>query len=256
MRILTLVPDHAFHALRGALRARDTAGPHPGVASLLAAVSKTRVDAVVVDPAILDETDWSRLKPLLADPDVPVLLYSTLDQMTVHRIVAASAIGVHEVMLRGIDDDAAAIRRRLESLRRPPPPARVMARIADRLAGLPANLQGVTVPLFCEGPFPRWADDVARAAAAPRRSMDRWMQRAGLAGTATLLDVARLARVWVPLVEGGMSPAEVARRCGYVRSRALAVHSRRVVGVSPALLGAILSPDEFVDRLAGHALRH
>jgi AraC-like DNA-binding protein len=255
VRVLTLVSDDALRAIRGALHARDRTTPHPGVASLLAAVSEARTDAVVVDPALLDETDWIRLKQLLADPNVPVLLYSALDPATVRRVVAASAIGVHEVLLRGIDDDAVAIRRRLESLHRPPPPARVLSRIADRVARLPASLQGATVPLFCEGPIPRRADAIARAASVPRRSADRWMQRAGLAGMASLLNVARLSRVWVPLIEGGLSPAEVARRHGYVRSRALAVHARRVLGVSPTRLGAMLSSDEFVDRLAGYAVR-
>ncbi|MEA3248042.1 MAG: hypothetical protein U9Q74_17985 [Gemmatimonadota bacterium] len=256
MRILTLVPEDSLRVIRAALRARDSAAPHPDVASLLAAAAGGRVDAVVVDPAVVDEADWARLKPALEDPDLPVMLYSALGPATVRRIVAASAVGVHEVMLRGVDDDGAAVRRRLETLRRPPPPARVLARLAERLAELPDGLQGATVPLFCEGRIPRWAEEVARTASVPRRSVDRWMRRAGLAGTATLLDVARLSRVWVPLTEGKLAPADVAHRHGYVRSRALAVHTRRIVGVSPALLGVRLSADEFVDRLAHHALRH
>ena len=81
------------------------------------------------------------------------------------------------------------------------------------------------------------------------------MFRAGLAGTAALLDTARLARVWAPLVDGGMSQAEIAARAGYRRVRMLAVHSRRIVGVSPAYFGSRLSADEFVQRLAQHAVR-
>jgi hypothetical protein len=81
------------------------------------------------------------------------------------------------------------------------------------------------------------------------------MGRAGLAGTATLLDVARLSRVWVPIVVDGTDPAVVAARGGFRRARMLAVHTRRIVGASPSHFGKKLSEDEFVDRLARHALR-
>jgi hypothetical protein len=192
---------------------------------------------------------------MLASPDLPVLLYAQLTETSVQRIVAASGIGVHEVLLRNVDDDPAAIRRRLETLGAPAPPARVLAGLAEHLGELPAQLQGVTVPLFCAGPVPRWADDVARAAGIPRRSIDRWMSRAGLAGTATLLDVARLARVWAPIVDRGLPPAEVAVTGGFRRARMLAGHARRIVDCSPTLLGTRLTADEFVRRLVRHARR-
>ena len=144
---------------------------------------------------------------------------------------------------------------KLESLGTPAPPSRVLATLAGRIERLPHVLQRATVPLFCSVPVPRWADDIAQQADVPRRSVDRWMYRAGLSGTAAVLDVARLARTWVPLVAGRMTQGEVAVRNGYCRMRMLAVHARRIVGVSPAYFGTRLSADEFVNRLAQHAIR-
>jgi hypothetical protein len=255
VRLLTFLPDDSVAALRSALARGHVVTPCTDAASLVAAAGGDHMDAIVLDPAMADDTDWLRLRAVLASPRIPVLLYTRLSPENARWIVAAAALGAHEVMLRDQDDDAASLRARLERLRTPAPPARVMTRIADRLACLPPVLQGVTVPLFCSAPVPRWADAVAREAGVPRRSVDRWMGRAGLAGTATLLDVARLSRVWVPIVVDGTDPAVVAARGGFRRARMLAVHTRRIVGASPSHFGKKLSEDEFVDRLARHALR-
>ncbi len=228
---------------------------HPDATSLLASLERGRVDAVVVDPTIVRDAAWVRLRAALADPGLPVLLYSPLTAVTAGRIVAASGAGVHEVLLTGVDDDPDAIRRRLHGLRRPQPPRRVLARLSGRIAMLPPPLQRGSVALFCEAPIPRRADALASAESVPRRTVDRWMGRVGLAATATLLDVARLSRIWVPLVEDGLTPAKVAHRCGYSGARALAVHTHRLVGVPPAHLGRGVSVEEFVDRLSQRAQR-
>lgn len=255
MRVLALVPQDSLKLLRRALAHDHVVTWVTEVAGLLAVASDAGVDAIAIDPSIVGDVDWARLRPVLASHAIPVLLYAQLTPESVQRIVSASRIGAHEVLLRSHDDDPASIRSCMQRLRAPAPPARVLARIADRLAALPAILQGVTVPLFCSGPVPRWADEVAHAAGIPRRSVDRWMGRARLAGTAALLDVARLARVWVPIVVESADPADIALRGGYRRARMLAVHTRRIVGASPTYFGTHLTVDEFVDRLSRHAVR-
>jgi hypothetical protein len=254
MRVLAILPDDSYLALKRALGPRDAVGRFADMPALLRMLASTHADAIVVDPAGLDAEGWARARDLLST-QAPVLLYARLDQESVTRIVAASAIGAHEVLLRDLDDDPVAMRRKLESLLRPAAPSRVLSRLAGRLGELPPSLQGAAVPLFCAAPVPRWADDLARSARMSRRSVDRWMGHAGLSGTATLLDVARLARTWIPLVEQGVPAADVALNGGYRRLRMLALHTRRLVGASPSLMGREISEDQFVDRLVGHALR-
>jgi hypothetical protein len=254
MRVLAFLPDDSFTALKRSLGPRDAVGRLTDVASLSRS-SSLRADAIVIDPTCFDDDQWTRVRQFLVTPDMPVLLYARLDKDTVRRVVAASAVGVHELLLREVDDDPVAIRRRLETLRKPPAPVRVLSRLAPRIAEMPPPLQGASLQLFCAAPIPRWADDLAHSARMSRRSMDRWMDNAGLAGTAALLDVARLARVWEPIVAEKVAPADVAIAGGYRRLRMLALHSRRLVGVSPALLAKEVSEDEFVDRLVLYATR-
>lgn len=255
MRILALLPDDSERALRRVLNPSDTLRRVLTVPSLTASVRAEQVDAIVFDPTTLGPAEWTEACSLLEDVSLPVLLYAPLSPTHAPRLVQASAVGIHEMLLRGVDDDPVTVRRRLESLRTPEPPAAVLSQIAPHMVKLPARLQSVIVPLFCSAPIPRWVEGVALAAGMPRRSMDRWMSRAEIGGTATLLDVARLARVWAPLVGRREAAAEVAVRHGYRRMRILADHTDRIVGVSPSELGASLTRDDFVDRLAAHAMR-
>jgi hypothetical protein len=255
MRILALLPDDSLHALQRALSPDDAIARVADGSMLLHGAQSARPDAVVVDPVLLDDSEWATAKQVFRLPGAAVLIYSNLNPGSAQRIVAASAVGVHEVLLRHVDDDPEAIRRRLEKIRQPEPPARVFAAIAGRVTHLPPVLQGVMVPYFAAGAVPRWADQVASAAGMPRRSVDRFMERAGLAGTATVLDVARMARVWVPLVEQKQDAGDVAARSGLRRARMLGIHARRLVGVSPSQFADKIDVDSFVKKLTKQIVR-
>lgn len=250
MHVITLVPDSSFLALRRALAPRDTLTRVADAAALWCAADADRAKAIVVDPAMLDVASWNAALRRFTSPDMPLLLYTRLTADNISRIVAASAAGVHEVLFRGVEDDSPTIRRRLQTLRRPAAPAQLLSRLAPHIMRLPAGLQGATVPLFCAAPVPRWGNDLARAAQIPRRTVDRCLARADLEGAATVLDVARLARVWTPLVVEREPATSVAVHYGYRRLRNLSMHMRRVVGVLPSQLPTVGSDREFVAKLA------
>jgi AraC-like DNA-binding protein len=255
MRVLAFLPDDSLVALKRALSSADVIGALPDALAIERAIAARRADAIVIDPNSFTSAEWARVSAMPALAHAPVLFYARLDPASVQRVVEASGAGVHEVLLREIDDDAIAIRRRLETLRRPPAPVQVLSRIASRIIALPPALQGTILSLFCAAPVPRWADELARLSSMSRRSVDRWLEHAELAGTASVLDVARLARVWTPIVEQDIPAADVAARSGYRRLRMLALHARKIVGVSPTLFKQQISESAFVDRLTRHAVR-
>jgi hypothetical protein len=171
MRVLAFLPDDSFLALKRALGPRDTVGRLTDAASLSRS-SILRADAVVIDPTCFDDEGWTRVRQMLVTPRMPVLLYAKLEKESVRRIVAASAVGTHELLLRDVDDDPVALRRRLATRRKPAPPARVLSRLAPLIASTPPALQRATVPLFCAAPVPtslRW-----RRASRDDRWTDGW----------------------------------------------------------------------------------
>ena len=218
---------------------------------MTAAVRAEQVDAIVFDPTTLGSAEWTEACSLLEDVSLPVLLYAPLSPTHAPRLVQASAVGVHEMLLRGVDDDPATMRRRLESLREPEPPAAVLSQIAPHMVKLPAQLQSVIVPLFCSARIPRWVEGVALAAGMPRRSIDRWMARAEIGGTATLLDVARLAAVWVPLVERREAAA-----ASHLSLERASTYPDITVGVTVGREGATEARERLIHILTTHRVTH
>jgi AraC-like DNA-binding protein len=249
MRILALLPAAARHAIERSVGTTHALVHEKKDHSPIETLRERKCDILVLDPAVLDDEQYAELLPLLNT--VPVLLYASLTDVAAQRIVQAAELGAHELVIRGREDSADLLLHKLASLLAPSAPALLLSRAAQSFRRFPDPLRTVAVGLFGTGPLPRWVDEVSDATGLARRTVDRWMERAGIDGAATLLDAARMARVWEPVVERKLGLGEVCLECGYARPRLLASHARRIVGVLPAEFAAKFTRDRFADRLAG-----
>jgi hypothetical protein len=252
MRIIALLTPESLPGLRRATNAHDTV---TGIASIPTPADLADADAAVIDPAVVAAGEWPAFIDLMARPGLPVLLYSALDRGSLTRVIEAATAGAHDVVLRGAEDETVLLRARLETLRTPAPPARVLTGLAGHLSALPDELKVAAVPLFCGRQVPRWTDELSHRAGISRRTIDRWILNAGLAGAKPLLDVARLARTWTPIVEQETAPHRVAIAEGFERTRMLNLHAVRVTGLRASQWSDRLSVDAFVSRLVAHAIR-
>ena len=255
MKLLALLTRDGRRALERAVGSAHTVSCENEVRAVGLSWRQHRFDVLVLDPGVLDEGGFEALLLQLKRHGIPVLLYATLSRSVARRIVRAGNGAAHELVLHGAEDEQLLLLRKLEGISRLSVPAMLFNLAAPRLGGLPDSLQASCVGLFSGGPLPRLVDDVARTAGLGRRTVDRWMRRAGIRGAAMLLDTVRLARVWEPLVELRLSPADVALRCGYGKSRLLTAHARRIVGMTPSGFGGKYTRDRFAERLANVLLR-
>jgi AraC-like DNA-binding protein len=250
MRILSLLPDNARSALARAIGPGHILALESNVESAVQSVRQRQFDALVFDPGMLGDEEFSRLMPALRQKAVPVLLYTSLTPANARRIVEAAELGAHDLVLRDDEDAVTLLAHKLLSLVAPSAPALLLSRLAKSFHQFPDSLQTVSVGLFGSGPLPRWVDELAHASGFARRTVDRWMHRGGIDGAATLLDTARLARVWEPVVDQDLSTAAAAVQCGYSRTRLLVAHARRIVGVAPAEFREELTKEKFAERMA------
>ncbi|MBI3567571.1 MAG: hypothetical protein HY084_05140 [Gemmatimonadetes bacterium] len=255
MRILAILAHDARRHLQHAVAPAYQLLPDHGLAASLATLKSRGCDALVLDPAILDDDAYGRVLAAIAATSLPVVIYTPLTAAGARRVLQIEEFGPRELILRGVDDDLELIRQKIASLMAPSVTSVLFSGAATRFRRFPESLQTASVRLFGGGPLPRWVDEFAESAQLGRRSIDRWMLRSGLSGASTLLDVARLARTWEPLAERKERPADVASSHGYSRLRLLVSHSRRLVGVVPAELGRSISRDEFTGRLSRALLR-
>jgi hypothetical protein len=250
MKILALLPDDARHLLERSLTVTQRLTKAGGAESVASWLREGRCDALVLDPGQLDSEDFEVVIDAVNESGVPLLLYTALGPVAARRIVQAVDGAAHELVLRGSDDVPEVLQRKLLALIAPSAPAILLSRAASHFRSFPDRLQTVSVSLFGRNTLPRWVSGLVRESGLARRSVDRWMHKGGISGAARLLDTARLARVWEPLVERGMDGEEVAVRCGYARLRLLTAHTRRIMGAAPLGLRDHYTRETFSKRLA------
>jgi AraC-like DNA-binding protein len=253
MRILAFLSEDARRRCEAACAKDHVLTASADVSAAAAALHAGGFDAVVLDPDVLVQSDFDHLVAVVAATATPMVLYTSLSSATARRVVQLAERSTIELVFRGVED-APLIAHKLTHLFRPSIPALLLNRAASRLRPMPETLQIAAVGLFGNGTLPRWVNGLADATGMGRRSIDRWMYRAGINGAATLLDTARMARVWEPLVEERRPLAEIAEEFGYGRLRLLISHTRRLVDVMPDQLGKSVSRAQFAQRLAGKLL--
>ncbi len=250
MKILALVSDDSRQVLERCLRDLQKLTDAGGVKAAASALREGRCDAIVLDPAMLDSDEFETVLNAVHQSGVPLMLYTALSAVTARRVVQAVDGTAHELVLRGADDAPELLQRKLAALVAPSAQAILLSHAASHFRGFPDRLQTVSVSLFGRSALPRWVNGLVKESGLARRTVDRWMHNCGIAGAARLLDTVRLARVWEPLVERGMTEDEVARRFGYSRVRLLTAHTRRITGVLPRELTSQYTRETFGARLA------
>jgi AraC-like DNA-binding protein len=218
--------------------------------ALVAAATDADARAVVIDPVLCGPLD--RLSDTLCDAlgrHVPIVLYTTqVSPVSIRLCFAGARAGAHHLLLAGIDDDVIRLRTVFDGLLCVINTEAVVEQLDGRLALLPPRLASAVRRLFVEAIVPD-LDDLAASSYMSKRSVDRWLQRAGLAPPKRFLGAARLIRAHGVLAAGEMSLARAARHAGFSSPRSLALHARTLVGVSPAALRA-LHADQLHERVA------
>jgi AraC-like DNA-binding protein len=250
MKILALLPDDAREVLERALTGAQSLSRAGNSESVAASLRERRCDALVLDPGMLNAADFEQVLTALHASRIPMLIYTALGPVAAKRIVEAVDGAAHELVLRGSDDMPEIWRRCLAALVAPSAPAMLLSKAASHFRAFPAKLQTVSVSLFGRSTLPRWVNGIVKESGLARRTVDRWMHNGGISGAGRLLDAARLARVWEPLIERRLPVEQVALRCGYTQVRLLTAHSRRIVGVAPLELGERFTRQAFSRQLA------
>ena len=204
-------------------------------------------DLVVADPRADGTVRLEELRTVIrAFPSLPVVIYTILAPETLGATVELAKLGVRHVVLRNFDDEPRRFRDLLERQPAYVMSDAVLASLARPLGMVPAELARAIERLFRVPQQFKGVNDLANAAAMNRRSLDRWLERAGLASARMLVLGARLLRAYFYMQDPGRSLDEVVERLGYGSSRLFARQVRAATGLTPTTLRQRVPPDEFV----------
>lgn len=218
--------------------------------ALLLHVRTGPVDVVVADPAATGPIDTSTIRLILTRyPSVPILLYTVLTPESLRATVDLARSGARHVVLRGFDDEPRHLRELLERF----PTSRlsdfVLRSLEPQLSQAPPALGRAVAQMFDRPHRFHHAADLALAAGMTRRSLDRWLDRAGIAPARTLLVGARLTRALHYLREPGYLLDDVTRKLGGPSGRIFARQVRQATGLTPSALRRI-DPESLLPQLS------
>lgn len=215
------------------------------------------VDLVVYDPRE-DRTDiaGSCIQAFITNPQNALLIYTALSAEVIRFVLELAVHRPLQIAFAGYDDAPARLRW-LMGLTPSANLARVLAdQLQDAIVRLPPPIATAVRAHLTLGRTLDHVDALARVAGIPRRSLDRWVARAGFVSTRRLIATPHLVRAYCWLRHDRLPIRSVARQSGFGSQRALKRQVQTLLGVQPCHLRSDVTPQVFVSRVKEALLRH
>lgn len=220
-----------------------------------------RCDVAIIDPC----TDGDHLAPgrlgalavaMRGTSPVPVIGYVSVTACAMRAVQGLVRLGASEIAIRGVDDSidalATAVRRAVAACAS----ARVVTAVGTPWHVLPVPVATAIQMAFQRPERLRSVTDLATEARTTRRSLDRWLARAGLSPARTVLSCARVNAAFHLLTSGNVRVTEAALQVGYASSRSLTRELFAITGYPVSAIPAPLSHDVFAAAIARRLVRH
>lgn len=220
-----------------------------GATDAVRVLSEGSVTWLVLDPTVLRLEALDEVLAAGARSGVGVLAHLSMTDEGVERLLHVLRHQALEVQFESHAPRRSCIRERVG---RPPLvsiPCLLLHLLAPRLARLPLRVRTLMVSVLCSAPDECETQRLLDCTLTSRRSIDRWLQRAGLQSLAKIARAACVAQSWEPLTHERMTLESVALRAGFGALRTLDAAWRATCGVSPRCAGRTLTPAEVLQRL-------
>jgi AraC-like DNA-binding protein len=227
---------------------------------LLSGLRARRCDVAIVDPC----TDGDHLAPArlgelaIVTPgpqQVPVVGYVSVTACAMRAVQALVQLGASEIVIRGVDDSVDALATVVRRAVAMCASTRVVMSVGTPLRALPVPLATAIQMAFHRPEQLRTVTDLAAAARTTRRSLDRWLARAGLSPARTVLSCARVNAAFHLLTSGKVRVAEAAMLLGYASSRSLTRELYAITGYPASAIPNRLSHDALAAAIARRLVR-
>jgi len=223
-----------------------------------AAIRERAYDVAVLDPcAGGDQSCTERLRTLVdaSAPTIgtPVIAYLSVTANAIHSACAFARLApphASNVVVRGLDDAPEAFATTVQHVVSSWTASQLVNVAGAPFGALPPSAVRAVETLFRRPERMRSVSALAAEAGTTRRSLDRWLARAGLASARTLLACARANAAFHLIAGGHVRTARAADLLGYSSSRALARELHALTGCVPSAIRTGLTHSAFAAALA------
>jgi AraC-like DNA-binding protein len=220
-----------------------------------------RCDVAIVDPCTgADQLALGRVGVLAgampAGHHFPVVAYVAVTACAMRSVLALVRLGVSEIVIRGVDDSADALAAAVRRVVAASASTILVSSVSTPLHSLPVPVAAAIQMAFHHPERLRTVTDLAAAARTTRRSLDRWLARAGLSPARTVLSCARVNAAFHLLASGRIRVAQAATLLGYASSRSLTRELYAITGYRASAIQKELSYDALTAVIARRLVRH
>lgn len=250
MDVAARLSDPLLATMRVVLGDEHVLLPIPSWMALERTLRERTVDVVVLEPSPLRDDELRALVELIArHPATPVVVYTLVNASAMRATIELARVGARQVVLKGFDDTPRRFRALLEELGDAEWRSELWKWVAERVAHTPARVENAVARLFR---YPhRFVDvgDLVRATGLTRRTLERWLARAGIGSAKMLVLGARVERAHYLLRHSAAPVGEVAARLGFPSARLFARQVRLATGRPPSALRHALTACELLAAL-------
>ena len=182
-----------------------------------------------------------------------LVLYVSVTPESLRKVAAIARERPVELLLRGVDDSPTGVRRLFATARRDAVVFASLNLLAPYLEILPSDLRWAVENLLSSLVSIGGIETLAARGHMSRRSLDRWLRRAGFASARRLLRSARVIRAYRVLQSSDLSIGEVSRRLGYSSVKALEADVSVALGCPPSALRHAHRCQQVADSVARYA---
>lgn len=206
---------------------------------------------IVIDPTRLDETQLEAATALLQAAPRPVVIHPPLtpDGVRIGLALARDVSGL--LAFQAAEEDFELLVQSILAAVHPSDATILLDALMPRLAVVPVKLRDAIVAMFTSDLGVVSPQALARRAVMSRRSVDRWLERAGITSTRLLVAAPPLLRALRLLRETSISFRRIARAAGYTSVRRFHDQAMALTQLTPTELRAGTVPlGEVLERIA------
>jgi AraC-like DNA-binding protein len=258
--VVCYVPSQPLAQLRRAFPAPHNVSNASTWDALVSHIRDRQCDVAIVDPCTggehLAPERLNDLASVVTPPSaIPVVGYVSVTAAGMRAVQSLVRLGAAEIVIRGVDDATDALATVVHRAVAAGVAGRLMQCAGIPFEALPPRVAAALEIMFNRPDQLRSVGDLALAAKTTRRSLDRWLARAGLSSARTLLSCARANAAFHLLTAGRVRRAEAASLLGYASPRSLTRELHAVTGYSASAIPAELSREAFVAVVGRRLLR-
>ncbi len=207
------------------------------------------------DISHLPDDGHQRMLAALQSLSISIVCISDGTRSSTMRFLQAARSGLGALLLYRADDGGVVLPHIAAAMPSEPPSAYLLRLLANPLLSLPGRVSGAIVDALAHPRVFADATGVALAAGLSRRSVDRWLTRAGITSASRLICAARLAHFFTYASSGLVARNTAASASGFQSGSQLRRYSRLIVGTSPGRLTRLYTPAQIASALESWCIR-